>query len=120
MDEDKSESHALEAFEGLLESISKLEILDAYICKMGGLPKVTSILSHKRTLTSLSIHSQFTKEIVHHYAEEDFQRICSECSNLRQLSMNFPKTSVEAALPSAEFRAYMVWSNKSVFAYSTC
>ena len=108
MDDDKGDVHALDAFEGLLESISNLEIIDAYVCRMTALPKVASIINHKKTLRSLSIHSQANKDTIYHYSQEDFTRLCSECSGIRQLAVTFPRTSVETAQPSAEFKTYVV------------
>ncbi|MCJ1384471.1 hypothetical protein MMC17_007588 [Xylographa soralifera] len=106
MDDDKSEPHALEAFEGLLESLSGLETLHIYVNRMRSLPKVGPIILHKKTLTSLSIHSQQTRDAIHTYSEEDYDKICTECSQLRQLSIMFPKTTVEHAVPSPEFLAF--------------
>ncbi|MCJ1436481.1 hypothetical protein MMC27_005860 [Xylographa pallens] len=106
MDDDKSEPHALEAFEGLLESLSGLETLHIYVNRMRSLPKVGPIIFHKKTLTSLSIHSQQTREAIHTYSEEDFDKICTECSQIRQLSIMFPKTTVEHAVASPEFLAF--------------
>ena len=110
MDDDKSEPHALEAFEGLLESLSGVETLHVYVNRMRSLPKVGLILLHKKTLTSLSIHSQQSRDAIHTYSEEDYNRLCTECSQLRQLSIMFPKTTVEHAAPSPEFLAFRVRS----------
>ncbi|MCJ1398753.1 hypothetical protein MMC11_001954 [Xylographa trunciseda] len=112
MDDDKSEPHSLEAFEGLLESLSGLETLHIYINRMRSLPKVGPIMLHKKTLTSLSIHSQQTRDAIHTYSEEDFDKICTECSQLRQLSIMFPKTTVEHAVPSNEFLAFSSHTRK--------
>ena len=108
MDDEKSEHHALEAFEGLLESLSGLETIHVYINRMRALPKIGPIVQHRKTLTSLSIHSQINKDSVMTYSEEDYSRICNDCSNLRQLSVMFPKTSVELPLPTSEFSAFIV------------
>ena len=108
MDDDKSDAHALDAFDGLLESTSGLETLDVYVCRMSTLPKVSSIVHHKKSLISLSIHSQASKDSVFHYLDFDFERLCLECSELRQLSVNFPRTSSDSAMPSVEFKNYIV------------
>ncbi|MCJ1287072.1 hypothetical protein MMC26_006420 [Xylographa opegraphella] len=106
MDDDKSEPHALEAFNGLLESISGLETLHVYINRMRSLPKVGPITLHKKTLTSLSIHSQQTRDAIHTYSEQDYEKLCTACSQLRQLSIMFPKTTVEHPATSPEFLAF--------------
>ncbi|MCJ1411703.1 hypothetical protein MMC19_005795 [Ptychographa xylographoides] len=112
MDDEKSEHHALEAFEGLLESLSGLETIHVYINRMRALPKIGPIVQHRKTLTSLSIHSQINKDSVMTYSEEDYSRICNDCSNLRQLSVMFPKTSVELPLPTSEFSAFITCTLK--------
>ena len=108
MDDDKSDAHSVEAFEGLLESISGLKTLDVYINRVESPPRMTPILHHKGTLLSLSIHSQQSREIQHYYAEDNFGVLCSECSKLRQLSITFPRTSAEGAIFAPEFLSYVV------------
>lgn len=113
MDDDKSEPHSLEAFEGLLESLSGLETLHISLNRMRTLPKVGPITLHKKTLTSLSVHSQQTRDNIHTYSEEDYDRICTDCSQLRQLSVMFPKTSIELSVPSPEFVTFKVCLSRS-------
>lgn len=108
MDDDKSEPHALEALEGFLEGYSGLETLHIFISRMRALPRVSSIVHHKKTLTSLSIHSQLTRESVHTYGLDDFSRLCTECSELRQLSVIFPKTSAEEPVLQEEFVNFLL------------
>ena len=108
MDDDKSEPHALEAFEGLLESLSGLDTLHMYVSRMRSLPKISSILCHKRTLTSLSIHSQSSRSDFFTYTEDDYRRLCTEATEMRQLSLMFPKTNAENAMPSPEFESFLV------------
>ncbi|MCJ1471616.1 hypothetical protein MMC13_000256 [Lambiella insularis] len=111
MDDDKSEPHALEAFEGLLESLSGLETLHIFVKRMRSLPKVGPITLHKKTLTSLSVHSQETREKIHTYSEEDYDRICG-CTQLRQLSVMFPNTSIDHATLSVGFFAFQACTVK--------
>lgn len=108
MDDDKSEPHALEAFEGLLESMSGLETLHMYVSRMRALPKISSILCHKKTLTSLSIYSQYSKSDIFAYSEDDYRRLCTEATEIKQLSLMFPKTNAENALPAPEFENFLV------------
>ena len=108
MDEGRCEPHALDTLNGFIESLSVLKIIDIYLERMNNLPKADAIVHHKETLTSLSVHSQSHSNDAHAYTEEDFARICDECSKIRQLSVMFPLTSLEQAFPSAEFRAFLV------------
>ena len=112
MDDDKSEPHALEALEGFLEGLSTLETLHIYINRMRALPRIASIVHHKKTLTSLSIHSQLNRDVVHIYLNEDFNRICTECTELRQLSIFFPKTSAEEPVLDLDFQSFLQGTRK--------
>jgi hypothetical protein len=109
MDDGKSEAHALEAFEGLVESINSLETLHLYVSNMRALPKISSIVQHKKTLRSLSIHSQGNRDQpVFAYEIDDYSRLTVECCNLRQLSIMFPKTAIDHDL-SPDFAAFLVY-----------
>ena len=108
MDDITSEPYALQAFEGLLEALSGLKTLHVEVNNMQTMPKVATITHHRKTLTSLSVHSQLSHIIMHHYVEEDFNKICTECTELRELSIMFPKTTVEHAVPNPDFEAYLV------------
>ena len=108
LDDETNEHYALEAFEGFLESTNTLEVLHVSVNKMRTLPKVSSIMCHRKTLLSLSIHSQMSHNNVYNYSEEDFGRLCDECKEIRQLSVMFPKTSVDLAIPSPEFTNFLV------------
>ena len=108
MHEDSSEPYALAAFEGLLEALSGLKILHIDINHMDALPKVAALTHHGKTLTSLSVHSQSSSTEVHNYENTDYGEICNECTELRQLSVIFPSTTVAHADPSPDFKTFLV------------
>ena len=108
MDDDKSQPHTLEAFEGLLQATNGLEILSVWIGHMTGLPKVGAICAHKRTLVSLAVQSRDRREDVWTYSGEDFNRLCTECTELRQLSVMFPDAQADDSVQSIEFRTFVV------------
>ena len=106
-DQNKCESHAVSAVSSLLEVLSGVKVIDIYLEGMSGLPRVDGIVKHKDSLYSLSVHSQDRHSNLHYYAEADFGRVCTECTQLTQLSLMFPSTSVEEAYPSQKFRAFL-------------
>ena len=91
MDDQNTDSHALEAFEGFLEACSELLILHVNLSRARDLPKVNSIIRHKKTLESLSVHTQSANHAVNMYAQNDVEMLCTQCTQLRQLSLMFPK-----------------------------
>lgn len=103
MDDYTVEPHALEAFEGFLEALPGLETLDVVVNKMRALPKVAAITHHRKTLVSLSVHSQQNNTTVHEYSDEDFSRICDQCIELRQCKQNHP-TSTSCILTDRKYR----------------
>ena len=106
LQEEINEPHALAAFEGFLESLSGLTILHVDVNHMRALPKPTALTRHKKTLLSLFIHSQSSSTAVHTYRASEFDEICTDCTELRQLSLFFPTTPVLHA--SAEFKTFLV------------
>ena len=110
-DQNKCENHAVGALSGFMETLSGLKTIDIYLESMSALPRVDGILKHKESLTSLSVHSQSTEQNngdLHFYPDADFGRICTECTNVRQLSLMFPTTPVGTAYPTSDFRSFLV------------
>lgn len=106
--EETSETHALEAFDGLLDALSGLEILHVDIKNFGGLPNSTAIAHHGKTLKVLGIRSRAASSNPTRYESEQLDEICTACTELRQLSITFPTTSVSDAHPSSEFKTHLV------------
>ena len=105
--EETSEPHAIEAFEGLLESITGLEILHVDINNLRGLPGASAVAHHGKTLKCLSIRSRMESHTTL-YERDGFDEICNNCTELQQLSMTFPPTSVSDANRNTEFNTYLV------------
>ena len=106
--EETTETHALEAFDGLIEAIIGLEILHVDIKHFSGLPNPTAIAHHGKTLKVLGIRSRTASSNHMRYESEQLDEICTACTELRQLSITFPPTSVSDAHPSADFKTYLV------------
>ena len=108
LDDEASEPHTLEAFEGFVQALQGLETLHVVVSKMRELPKVAVLIQHRKSLVSLSVHSQQSHDNIFTYSINDYGRLCEECSELRQLSIMFPETKVEPPSPSHEFVAFLV------------
>lgn len=106
--EELTETHALEAFDGLLEAINGLEILHVDIKHFNGLPNPTAIAHHGKTLRVLGIRSRTAQGNPMRYDSDQLDEICTACTELRQLSLTFPSTSVSDAHPSSEFKQHLV------------
>ena len=110
-----AEPHALEAFEGLLEGLLGLEVIHVDLINIGGLPKPSVITHHAKTLKMLALQSRSRQENLHFYslncyAQDQFDEITTECTELRQLSIATPETDVSEARPSQEFTTFLVSS----------
>ena len=97
--------HALEAFDGLLEAISGLEVLHVDITKFDALPNPTAIAHHGKTLQALGIRGRTDTSSLMRYETDQLDEICTACTELRQFSITFPTTSVSDARPSRDFKA---------------
>lgn len=102
--EETSVTHALEAFDGLLEAMSGLEVLHVDIMGFSGLPNPTAIAHHGKTLRLLGVRSRDPVSNLMRYESEQLDEICTACTELRQLGITFPDTSVSDAHPSSEFK----------------
>ena len=111
MDDEKSSNPAMEAFDGLLESISGLETIHVYVFKVTVGPKISSLIHHKKTLRSLSIYTEENSTPPPPpigYSPDDFARLCSECKEIRQLHMVFPQMSADWTLYTGAFTNFAV------------
>ena len=106
--EEATETHALEAFDGLLEGINGLEILHVDIKHFNALPSPAAIAHHGKTLQVLGIRSRNATSSLMRYESEQMDEICTACTELRQLSITFPATSVSEAHLSSEFKKHLV------------
>ena len=94
MDSHASEWPALEAFEGLLDTLIGLQVIDVVVAGMRALPRASAITHHRKTLVSLAIHTEKEEYNQHAYSDEDFGAICTQCTELRQLSVLFPEATL--------------------------
>ena len=113
MDSHNSEWPALEAFEGFLDTLTSLEVIDVVVAGMRALPRASSITHHRKTLVSLAVQTEKDEYNQHTYSEEDFGTICIQCTELRQLSVLFPEATLNWAdrYLNAKFSAFLVCSN---------
>ncbi|KAI9878317.1 MAG: hypothetical protein M1830_001250 [Pleopsidium flavum] len=104
---DDDQHYGLVAVEGFLQSTSGLVTLHIDIDNASALPKEDCVTRHSKTLTSLSINSQNTSYAVYEYSSGAFDKICTACTGLRQLSVTFPETSALDAFGSQAFEAFL-------------
>ena len=110
LQEDTIEPHALEAFEGLLEGLSGLEVLHIELNHMRSLPKPSTLTHHGKTLKSLFVCSSSGLSVAetHMYEIQEFDEICTNCKELRQLSVTFPSSIILDAVLNIEYKSYLV------------
>lgn len=118
LQEDTNEPHALEAFEGLLEGLSGLEILHIDINNMQVLPKPAALAHHGKTLKSLFVRSAANTSAansprINTYETHEFDVICTGCTELRQLSVTFPPTVVSHAVLDSDYKSFLVGARNS-------
>ena len=106
--QDDDQHYGLGALEGFLRSVSGLETLHVDIDNAEAPPKDDCITRHSKSLNSLSMHAQRDSSLIWAYAHGAFNKICKECSELRQLSVTFPDTPVYLADLSEEFTNHLV------------
>ena len=103
--EDINESDALNAFDGLLEAMSGLEVLMVDVANLRALPNPTAIAHHGKTLQVLGVRGRTETSSLMRYETDQLDEICTACTELRQFSITFPTTSVSDAQPSPDFKA---------------
>ncbi|KAJ9649086.1 hypothetical protein H2199_001000 [Coniosporium tulheliwenetii] len=95
--EDNAEEDALNALDGFLCLVTGIEILTIDIQGVKSLPASAGIKRHSKTLDQLTVHASRNShpgdEEEHVYEYTSFQDIC-KCSQLEQLSIGFPATSL--------------------------
>ena len=113
VDNHASEWPALEAFEGLLDTLTNLEDIHIVVSRMRALPRPSAITHHRKTLTSLTVHTEKDSFNSHTYSQEDFGTICIQCTELRQLSIMLPEVTLNWAdkFLSTSFAVFLVRSS---------
>ena len=105
---DDGQQDGLRALEGFLQSISGLVTLYIEIFNAQALPKEDCIIRHGASLAMLTLYAQKTDRDVLQYSTGAFDRICTSCTGLRQLSVTSPEQSASNALSSEEFGSFLV------------
>ncbi|EOD43867.1 hypothetical protein UCRNP2_9432 [Neofusicoccum parvum UCRNP2] len=105
--EDNRESDALHALDNFLCLVTGLKAITIDISNVKELPVAAGISRHGKTLKLLNVHANAADllEDEYVYSAMDFESICRECSELEQLSVGFPATSIVAE-KSDSFAAY--------------
>jgi hypothetical protein len=107
--DDNQENDALNALDGFLCLVSGIKSLTLDVCYAKTLPASAGIARHARTLKELNVHASRgdgeEEELVYDF--DDFEKICKTCSQLEQLSVAFPPTSIIRS-NSDQFTAFEV------------
>ncbi|KAF1985842.1 hypothetical protein K402DRAFT_421767 [Aulographum hederae CBS 113979] len=94
--DDNQENDTLNALDGFLCLVSGIKVLTMDICYAKALPSSAGITRHSRTLQELNVHASRgdgeEEELVYEY--DQFEKICTECTQIEQLCAAFPATSV--------------------------
>lgn len=95
--DDNSENEGLSALDGFLCLVSGIKTLTIDVTNARSLPAAAGIIRHKKTLKELNVHAnpivdECVDELVYDY--QSFKDICSNCSELEQLSVGFPSVSL--------------------------
>ncbi|KAF4301522.1 hypothetical protein GTA08_BOTSDO10903 [Botryosphaeria dothidea] len=96
--EDNRESDALHALDNFLCLVTGLKAITIDISNVKELPAAAGIIRHGKTLKLLNVHANAADllEDEYVYGSMDFEAICRECSELEQMSIGFPATSIVA------------------------
>ena len=112
---DNEENEALIALDGFLCLVSGIQELVVDLERVNTLPAAASIARHGKTLEILNVHCSRgdTSPITSNpddneewvWDTEDFEKICTSCTSLEQISCAWPQTSLIRA-PSSEWVAF--------------
>ena len=92
--DDNSDNDALTALNDFLCLVEGIEELFVDLTGVKALPSVDGIAKHGKTLEVLLVHaSEITQEELV-WPTDEFQRLCSGCIELRQISCAWPATSI--------------------------
>ncbi|KAI9816522.1 MAG: hypothetical protein M1827_001654 [Pycnora praestabilis] len=103
--------YAMEAIENFLRMTSGLKGLCIDMTHAKALPKINCITRHSSTLLALIVQVSDRQGDMN-YDLEDMEKLCTDCSKLRQLSLAFPPTSVVEDAVSPEFGSFLTSSIK--------
>ncbi|KAI4722397.1 hypothetical protein E4T48_01272 [Aureobasidium sp. EXF-10727] len=91
---DNSDNDALTAVDDFLCLVEGIEDLHLDLTSVKSMPNVDGIIKHGKTLDILLVHASenMIDELV--WASDDFQRLCSSVTKLRQISCAWPTSSI--------------------------
>ncbi|TIA11935.1 hypothetical protein D6C80_07154, partial [Aureobasidium pullulans] len=91
---DNSDNDALTAIDDFLCLVEGIEDLYIDLTSAKAMPSVDSIIKHGKSLEVLLVHASenLNDELV--WTNDDFQRLCSSATKLRQISCAWPPTSI--------------------------
>ncbi|KAK6005304.1 hypothetical protein QM012_008083 [Aureobasidium pullulans] len=91
---DNSDNDALTAVDDFLCLVEGIEDLYIDVTNVKSMPNIDGIIKHGKTLDVLLVHASenLTDELV--WVSDDFQRLCSSVTKLRQLSCAWPASSI--------------------------
>jgi hypothetical protein len=108
---DNSDNDALTALDDFLCLVEGVEDLYLDLTNVKSMPNVDGIIKHGKTLDVLLVHASENLVDEHVWASDDFQRLCSSVTKLRQISCAWPSSSIlRTNSPSWESFQYSIRS----------
>ncbi|KAH0168645.1 hypothetical protein KCU67_g3390, partial [Aureobasidium melanogenum] len=91
---DNSDNDALTAMDDFLCLVEGIEDLYIDLTNVKSMPNVDGIIKHGKTLDVLLVHASETSTDELVWVSDDFQRLCSSVTKLRQLSCAWPASNI--------------------------
>ncbi|KAI5250627.1 hypothetical protein E4T42_04920 [Aureobasidium subglaciale] len=91
---DNQDNDALTAVDDFLCLVEGIEDLYLDLNNVKSMPNVDGIIKHNKTLEVLLVHASESSNEELVWASDDFQRLCSSVTRLRQLSCAWPASSI--------------------------
>ncbi|KAG9633867.1 hypothetical protein KCU64_g15634, partial [Aureobasidium melanogenum] len=91
---DNSDNDALTAVDDFLCLVEGIEDLYIDLTNVKSMPNIDGIIKHGKTLDVLLVHASETSTDELVWVSDDFQRLCSSVTKLRQLSCAWPASNI--------------------------
>jgi hypothetical protein len=91
---DNSDNDALTAVDDFLCLVEGVEDIYIDLTSVKSMPNVDGIIKHSKTLDVLLVHVSENLIDEHTWNSDDFQRLCSSLTKLRQISCAWPSSSI--------------------------
>jgi hypothetical protein len=92
--DDNADNDALTAMDGFLCLVEGIQDLYIDLTNVKAMPAIDGIIKHSKTLHVLLVHASETPNDELVWMSDDFHRLCSSATKLRQLSCAWPATSI--------------------------